>query len=212
MQSVCSRAIRGFAPLGLLALSALPSHAQFTQTGGTAGLTTLSSPTDVTPGAHESDSNFFVFSEKQNVVVTNLATNSGGAITGPVNSYMFYTDKLHGDGQGSQTYDITLKFTNQILGVIDKSGKLDNTDTLLGLSGTTYPTGDDERGQEGNDFFTLDTTTNTLTLHNQTFGDVNEIRVLTAIPELSTSLGFGSFIALGGLAAFRQRKGTRKVA
>ena len=35
---------------------------------------------------------------------------------------------------------------------------------------------------------------------------------VTAVPELSTMLGFGSFVALGGLAAFRQRKQTREVA
>ena len=33
-----------------------------------------------------------------------------------------------------------------------------------------------------------------------------------AVPELSTSLGFGSLLALGGLAAFRQRKTARKAA
>lgn len=188
----------------LVALSVSSAEAQISKIGGTAGLSVLVAPTDVRPGKHQSNTAVFVFSEKQNVSVTGLTTDMGGPITGNVNSYMLYSDQVN--TTGDTTYDITVSSSNPILGVIRTSSRLDSTDGTLGLSTTTYPFGDGSRGQEPND--TTSFTNYTLTIHNVTGSNVDEIRVLTAAtPEPgSIALLVGMGISGAGFLARRRRR------
>lgn len=174
-----------------------------TKTGGTAGLTNLGAPGSVLVGAHESDDDFFWFAEKKGVAVVGQAVDLFGTVTGTVNSYMVYTDKK--GTSGSKTYDITIKLSEKILGVITSDGKLNATDGLLGLGGTSYPTGVGARGQESPDTTSWNVVGNELTLHHVTFGVVNEIRVLTAVPEPAL-YQLSALLTLGGLGLLRLRR------
>lgn len=196
-------------PIGLLfALTGPSAQAQISKIGGTADLSLLTAPSDVRPGQHQSNTDVFVFAEKQNISVTNLMTDLQGPITGAVNSYLLYTDQMN--AAGNTTYDITVSSAQRILGVITTSALLDATDPTFGLGGTKYPFGDGSRGQESRDFTTL--SGNTLTLHNVTSGNVDEIRVLTAaVPEpgsVALLIGMG----VSGAAFLRRRKAIKTAA
>ncbi len=196
-------------PIGLLFVLAAPSaQAQISKIGGTANLSFLTAPSDVRPGQHQSNTDVFVFAEKQNVSVTNLMTDLQGPVTGAVNSYLLYTDQM-GTG-GSTTYDITVSSDQRILGVITTSALLDTTDTTFGLGGTKYPFGDGSRGQENRDFTTL--SGNTLTLHNVTSGNVDEIRVFTAAVPEPGSIALLVGMGVSGTAFLRRRKAIKTAA
>ena len=226
MRNVRSTTSLGLGAACLLALSTLPSHADaINYVSGAAGLFNLTTSTqlaNVREGNNESAKDFFWFAEKQGVSISGLAVDdaTGGAnppghpgtLTGTVNSYMLYTDQL--GKTGSTSYNITVKFTQKILGVITDSSTLKATDSTLGRSGTSYPglgSGQSTRGQEFPDTTFWTVADNTLTLHNVTSDNVNEIRVLTAVPEASTMLGFGALLGAGSFGLLRSRR-VRKIA
>ena len=72
------------------------------------------------------------------------------------------------------------------------SSTLSASDALLGAPGTKYPTGDSDRGLEldrSQDYLTLTVLSDgetKITVHFYTHGNVDQIRILTAVPEPSS--------------------------
>ncbi len=104
-----------------------------------------------------------------------------------------------------------------ILGVILTDNLLDASDPILGNAGTIYPTGLQLRGTtsdptEGNDKVTVgffnDVTSRTLIINMQVGAVLDQIRVITAVPEPSGIVL--AAMALGSLALFaRRRRGAK---
>jgi hypothetical protein len=170
----------------------LPTNAQIAKVGGAAGLTQLVAPANVRVGQHTSDTDYFWFAENRDVAVSSFN----------VNSYMLYTDTT---GR-AQVYNIIVQFDEQILGIITDKPTLDATDSILGLSGTTYPGPAAPRGQDGFDFVIWDVPNNALIIHQRTLRSVDEIRVVTlAVPEPGT-LGLLAGLGTTSIVLFRRRK------
>jgi len=122
-----------------------------------------------------------------------------------VDSYLLHADTA----SGSHMFDGTVTFSAPILGVLVLSHALNVSDPILGAPGTAYPTGDSERGLElkpDQDFVSLSSDMRTLTVHYFTHGNIDELRVLTAVTPEPSSL----VIAGGGMlfltAALRLKK------
>ncbi len=205
-------------PLALLALGALvgPARAQSVITTGGA-VTVVSPPADLHIGAFQSDTLIRAFREQQNLV---LAAPLAVDVVNPglydtlgslpavqpdlaagtrVNSLMLHSDPV----SPRATYDGTVTFDADVLGVILISRTLSDSDATLGLAGVSYPFGDNRRGLElgatgRDDSAALSADRRTVTLHFQTSGNVDEVRVLTAaVPEP----GLTSLLAGAGLSA-----------
>jgi len=170
-------------------------------------------PDDVTLNAFESNTEIFIFDEVQNFVLTSdLSVNFGG--TGGIisagtviNSQFVHKDTL----SGTVTLSGTATFDGVILGIIASPGKLDDSDSILGLAGTSYPTGLDRRGTQtaGELGDSISFTENTLTLTSATSSRPDQIRVITAVSSVPLPAGawlFGS--GLLGLIGIARRKAT----
>jgi hypothetical protein len=178
------------------------SGAQLFKVAGDSGLIQLVTPASVDVGVHQNNRNFFWLEEQKNVDVDNLRVDLGPRIDGPVNSYLLYTDTR----QGPRSYDIALQFDETILGIITSTRRLNRTDSLLGLPGTIYPTGDGARGQEDADGLFWDPVANQILILNETHGNIDEVRVITqAVPEPGAAALLAG-AALSGLAACRRRR------
>lgn len=115
----------------------------------------VAAPSNVTLHVYESDTETRVFNEAQNVSVTSLAYD-GGTYTGNVDSHLVHQEPTMGEpgvptptpyadamrGRGC------IEFYTDIIGVIISDADLDASDSVLGLSTTTYPTGQVNRGLE----------------------------------------------------------------
>lgn len=132
-----------------------------------------------------------------------------------VNSYIF-----HFDPKADMGYQVTFNgggavFDNNILGLVGSSADLDATD-YLGNAGTVYPTGYRQRNAgfgDGPDSFGTDGdiysfSGNTFTIDQLTtnFNRIDQIRVLTAVPEPSTIAGIGIGVFALGFLTYRRRK------
>ncbi len=185
------------------------ARADFTATGD---ILKISPPPSVTRNHLQNDTDILAFNEVQNHVLTSALTvddtaagtfkSEGDLIGGTialgtkVDSYFFHSDTT----LSSMTYDGTATFSAPILGVIVLSDTLSATDAQLGAPGTNYPGNDSNRGLElgrSADFFTLSADLRTLTFHFETHSNVDQVRVLTAVPEPSAA----ALLGLGGLAA-----------
>jgi hypothetical protein len=173
-------------------------------TGTTGQIDLLSTPPAslVPPHDPTSDTSIFTFNERTGLVLpssvsvditsagtyqSNASLTSGTVAAGTdVDSYFLHTDPA----SGSSMYDGSVTFSTPILGVIVLSHTLDLSDSVLGAPGTTYPTGNADRGLElsaNQDFVTLSNNMETLTVHFFTHGDIDEVRVITAaVPEPSS--------------------------
>jgi hypothetical protein len=189
--------------------------------GTTGAIDIISPPPSVKPGHLTSNTDIFTFQEQSRlslptsvaVDITSAGTYESVASLTPgtiaagtlVQSYFLHTDTA----SGSQMYDGSVTFSTPILGVMVLSATLSNSDSTLGASGTTYPTGDSERGLElsaDQDHVTLSSDLSTLTVHFFTHGNVDEVRILTAapVPEPSSLLVAGCGVAAFAVA-FRLR-------
>jgi hypothetical protein len=107
---------------------------------------------------------------------------------GPIDSYFIHYDV---EGQTLAQASGSITFDEPILAVIGRSLTLQQTDGTLGAPGTLYPTNRFDRELEyetrGNyDFFRLDPDGHTIFIQVEDSTDVDQIRVVTAVPEPST--------------------------
>jgi hypothetical protein len=169
------------------------------------GTTVPSPPPTVAEGLHESSTNVNVYVERADstlspsvtvdiipssafpftvAAVTDLrpGTISAGTV---FDSYLVETDPV-GQPTPGIVFRKTLSFTEPILGVIVQTSTLTASDKTVGHPGTTYP--GSQRGLElqHSDSVTLDNA-NTITVDLQTQRDVDEVRILTAVPPPSTA-------------------------
>ena len=158
----------------------------------------------------ESDTEMWVFDEVQGLLLTaDLSVNfggTGGVISAgtEINSHFVHKDTLG----GTVTLSGTAIFDGTILGIIASPGNLDSSDSLLGLSGTTYPFGLDRRGtQIGEVGDSITFAGNTLTLTSATSSRPDQLRVITAVSTVPVPAAvwlFGS--GLLGLVGMARRK------
>lgn len=114
-------------------------------------------PSDLSLDKYESDTDIFVFDEMRNLTLTSALSvdiavagtyNDAGDLVGAggiigagtiVNSYIVHVDPV-GTPTGLVTYQGSITLSNKILGLIVNTSGLNNTDSVLGASGTSYDT------------------------------------------------------------------------
>lgn len=188
-------------------LAANSSAATISTTGD---ITLISPPPDVSLNVLESDTEMWVFDEVQGLLLTaDLSVNFGGtsgviSAGTEINSHFVHKDTLG----GTVTLSGTATFDGTILGIIASPGNLNSSDSLLGLSGTTYPFGLDRRGtQIGEVGDSITFAGNTLTLTSATSSRPDQLRVITAVSTVPVPAAvwlFGS--GLLGLIGMARRK------
>ena len=204
-----------FIVLGLMAASA---RAAIIGTTGYAN-STQPIPINLELNSYQSNSDIFVFSEQQNLVLSgNLdvdVTEAGLYEPGPdmderadlspgvvlagttVNSYIVHFDEVSG---GPYTFEGSVTFDNPILGLIILTDYLDASDSELGASGTTY----DGTSVRGLDILThnqdplqlsLDIDESTIWFRLTVNNAMDELRIVE-VPEPATIclLGFGGLL------------------
>ena len=147
--------------------------------GGAVGQ--IPAPASVVRNARESNSAIALFRERATSLTTQLNVDisapgtfstslSPGNIPAATDviSYFLHIDPVGNPGSRF-TYQGTVTFTKDILGVISRAATLDATDGILGAAGTGYPTGDPDRstpvgpGNTKGDQITLSANRRTLT-------------------------------------------------
>lgn len=158
-------------------------------------------PSDLREGALENDNNAWLFVERpqpltlqQDIIVN--AINPGtydddsdlGSYTIPSGTTVFVF-LLHSDptGEGPVDYQGSITFDYQIVGVIARGRRLRLTDPVLGNSSTLYSQSDNYRGYELDtqdvEYFSLSNDMYTLNFYCRTTNVVDELRILTVVPE-----------------------------
>lgn len=177
----------------------------------------IAAPNSVAEGALESDSLFRVFDEKQGVTIA----ASLGLAAGTYNSYFIHFDKTSSSSNDftlDPATNPTITFSDNIVAIFAKDSDLDDSDGVFGSMTTTYVASSvqDLRGAgtingEGNDNFSdsgdslasaIGTKVFTLDKLRLVGTGVDQIRIVTAVPEPSSLALFG--FAMFGLA--RRRK------
>jgi len=180
--------------IGLIALTIGVTAAFAAIVGDTGPVTQTSPPGDVSYNGTQSNTQIIVFPEQQNALVTSSlqldVTTAGTTFNRPenpltaalpsgtvVNSYMLHYDRFTGTSRliGSVTFD------EEIIGLIVNSGRLDDSDGLLGAAGTTYPAAG-TNGARGIDLdpVTISADRRTVSVSfNVVFGFSDQIRVIT---------------------------------
>lgn len=159
-------------------LSSTTSFAAVTSTNANVDLK-APPPSSVLESDNANSSEIWIFQEKSVSLGSALAidqanTNPSTTIASgtTINSYFIHLGK-----GGSSGLSGTVTFDEPILGVIKVNSKLDATDFLLGLPGTTYQVGN-FRGLENNDSISFDDEfTINFTLNTPSHAD--QIRVIT---------------------------------
>ncbi|RMF86878.1 MAG: hypothetical protein D6739_02515, partial [Nitrospirae bacterium] len=186
--------LRLLCPLALL-LAAVPAPA-LTVSGA---VTLAPPPGDVTLGAYESDTAIYLFPERTGVT---LASDLAADVTAPgsvgtsadltpgtiaaataVDSYLLHFDPVGSTNVVRLTGSVT--FDRPILGVLVADNTLAGSDGPLGHPGTLYPTTLALRGLEfpGQDYLTLSADMRTLELDWTASDVLDQVRVVTAVPE-----------------------------
>ena len=178
----------------------IPASADIVSTTG--AVTEIVAPASVVRGNTESDTDIFLFEERQHlqlqsdvsVNITQAGTYVGGSTLTPgiimtgtfVNSYFIHFDQIGQSGL-SPVVSGSVTFDREILGLIALTATLNASDSVLGAAGTSYGTGDGGRRVEldcciGNpDTVTLSPDRRTLTITLAVLdGNVDEIRVITS--------------------------------
>ena len=154
----------------------------------------ISAPSSVVQGALQSDSYIYLFEEQQGVVLgsdlsvdwlpsdgDSLDTGKGGTIAAGtrVNSYFLHFDPLSDDAKAYGEVD----FSDEILAVIFTTTNLNDSDSVLGNSGTTYGNSPD-RGYEPNDeeYSNLPLPKSWWATNYSNAGFIDQARVITAAP------------------------------
>lgn len=161
-------------------------------------------PPSVRRQVYESDDAIRVFLERELVVGT-IPVNAVSpgvydayadfvdqdlVVNGPIRSYLIHFDPV---GQPSIRLNGSVTFAEPILAVIGRSLTMAQTDATLGAPGTLYPTPRFNRELEyrtrgSYDFFRLEDDGHTLWTQLLVGTDVDQIRVITAVPEPAGSL------------------------
>lgn len=186
-------------------------------------LTTLPPP-DITEGKLESDTHAFLFAEKVSFVLpsdVDVNLNTPGTHTdgfGSVDAtipagtrvdsfYLSYDPE--GDPGSAIVGDFELTFDYPVLGILTGNTQLNATDALLGAAGTTYLNGNVGLENNSPDFITLSPDRRTLTIAmNVSGGNLDQIRVLTQVPEPCTLLL--AALALAPAALYTRRRRARR--
>jgi hypothetical protein len=163
-------------------------------------ITTLTSTLDVDAhGAGTFDN------DKTGKHMTSTSLNRGTIAAGTaVESYMLFSNPA----KGAHPYSGSVTFSTAILGVEVLTKSLNNTDGILGSTTTKYYTGTDRGLELGSptDSFTLNLTANTLTFDFKTSSVIDEIRIITAVPEPATMAMCGTSLVVVTAVALRRRK------
>jgi len=136
--------------------------------------------------------------------VAGIEAQWGGDIAaGTYSSYMLHADK---DG-ANQTFTGSITFAQEIVGIVYKQTELFDTDPLFGASGTTYAGNGSVRRLElaGDDnWMSLSADRKTLEFSTVVPHDIDNVRILTAVPVPAAIWLFGS--GLLGLVGIARRK------
>ncbi len=186
---------------------------------------------DTTPGTYEADDVMLAFDEKQHVTLSkNLKVDweAYPAYDGKyddkiakgttVSSHYFY---LKADGWfGSEHAEAHVRFDGPILGVILSKNRLEKSDGKVGLHDIDYENGwlSGSSGWTGDDLYISDNgygTDLTMNVHRLFgVGGYDSMRVITyssgkgkntPIPEASSLMYLGGFLALMGVSVWRRR-------
>jgi hypothetical protein len=181
----------------------------FASNFATAALIVIPAPPSVQPGAIQSQTDAVLFLESVSTLAsplavdiaapglyTNTAPNAPGVIPAStqVASYMIHHESI---ANAFSSVLVSYTFPQPILGVITTDALLDASDIALGNPGTSYPAGLANRGLElpftitpdavfwsGNQVF--------FQVESNTAAVLDQLRVLTAVPEPSTILLFAA--------------------
>lgn len=181
----------------------------------------ISAPPSVDRQAFESSTMIRVFKERQ-LSLSSLAVNTDGPglyngfndlsytyvyPTTDIASYFLHFDKVGEDPDHGLILNGSITFDYPILGVMGRSIRLGDTDALLGSPTTVYPLNDDDRGPEYNyDFFRLETDGKTISFGLDCWAGVDQLRIITAVPEPSAIFAFA---IVTGLTFFRLQRRKR---
>ncbi len=212
--------------LGLASWLAL-AHAQ-TINYGNVQIWTGTFPSDLREGGFQDDNYAWLFTERLNLTLSQdeivNAVAPGvydedddlGSFTIPsgtvVNVYLLHSDPVD-EPREPRVYQGSITFPFRILGVIARGRRLRLTDPRLGNPGTQYAQSDTYRGYELGDWhgrdwgperFRISPDGYTLEFACGTTNVVDELRIVTEIPEPASLLALSAGIA--GLAGLRRRK------
>jgi hypothetical protein len=209
----------------IAALCAQPAFAGFTVSGPAVQ---IGPPGDAGEGGTESDDVVFGWFESSGVLPVDVAVDHDGSVgvfddfadATPTTlsagkqyaSYMFHFDPVGRPDDYTTVTNAVITFDNPIIGLLYKGPKvvdsLNATDDILGAPGTTYATGLDFRGIElrGRDEFAISNGGKVLTLSlvQALRRGIDEVRVLTAVPEMA-SVASWLFLAVGFAVAWRRK-------
>ena len=177
-------------------------------------------PPSVRRQAYESGDAVRVFLERE-VTLPTVPLNA--TAPGVYNAYADFDDTpavapgrvrsyfLHFDSPGTALTQLagSVTFDASILGVVGRSITLEETDGALGAPGTLYPTDRFDREPEywnrgTYDYFELSSDRRTLSFRLEVTTEIDQLRIVTAIPEpLSSTLATLGVIALATTAGRR---------
>lgn len=182
-------------------------------------------PSDLREGALENDNNAWLFVERpQPLTLTDdiivNAINPGvydedsdlGSFTIPRGTTVFVF-LLHSDptGDGPVDYYGSITFHFRILGVIARGRRLRLTDPDLGNPGTLYSQSDNYRGYELDtqdvEQFSLSSDMHTLDFYCRTTNAVDELRIVTVVPEPASMSVLGAGFAALMFSRMRRKPG-----
>ncbi len=215
MPKKCSSLVFSVMILLLAAAPAIPSIVSIT-----GNIVIVGPPASVITGQYQNNGNIRLFEEQEAIELTSrvwVDIVSPGRYDEPgdleddaflrrdtmVASYLLHADPRN----PPQEYQGTVEFDMDILGVIVRRNRLRNTDAMLGAPGTAYP--DDSYPSTGleldpdEDWVRL-IDQRTLRVHFTVHNAVDEVRVLTAIPEPGSWLLLAS--GLLGLGLGQRRR------
>lgn len=192
---------KGLVAIGLLCLflALSMSTANAAIIGVSGPIVLIPPPPSVNVNVLQSDTQAVAFDEQQNVVLANplavdittqgnfgtQASLTPGTIAAgtTVSSHFVHYDPVTGSFvHGVQVNGGVIRFDHRIVGIITTGGNLDSSDSVVGVGGTTYPTGFAKRGLlldpfEGDN---LTVACDTLTLNALYAGeDTAQLRVIT---------------------------------
>ena len=191
------RPIARAALLAALTLLSVELSRASAQIVSTSGLSEISPPASVQPGALDSDTQAFIFEEHASILLTedlNIDASLTGTVTSSpaspdtiaagtsIASYYLHFDKIGGSSVFVEVNG-DVEFDRDILGIVFLTNSLDDTDPILGFPSTLYPTLNPSRGiimEFGIDSFTVSEDRRSFQFSLQTANRVDSLRIITA--------------------------------